>query len=336
VSPASVAATAAAPVAGAAAEPPVRRRYRPSGPLDLRATLAPHRHGAFDPCQRVDALGAHWRIWRTPQGPATLRLAADPGAAQIDVQAWGSGAAWALDAVPALLGADDDWSGFEPPAGVLRDTHRRTLGMRLSRSGLVFEALVPAILEQLVTSTEAQRSWRELVRRYGSAAPGAGAAPGSSAAALAAPSELRVAPGPAAIAAIPDWEWHAIGLDGRRRHAVIAAVRVASRIDDLASLSAADAVAKLMSLPGVGAWTAAEVVQRSHGAADVVSAGDYHLANAVGYVLTGRPRSTDDEMLVLLEPYRLHRQRVVRLVEACGVRAPRYGPRMAPRDFRRS
>ena len=88
------------------------------------------------------------------------------------------------------------------------------------------------------------------------------------------------------------------------------------------------------ALRGIGAWTAAEVVQRSHGAPDVVSVGDYHLPNAVGFVLTGRPRTDDAGMLALLEPYRPHRQRVVRLVEASGIAAPRYGPRMALRDNR--
>ena len=91
---------------------------------------------------------------------------------------------------------------------------------------------------------------------------------------------------------------------------------------------------RLMSVRGVGAWTAAEVVQRSHGAGDVVSVGDYHLPSVVGFVLTGRPRTDDAGMLALLEPYRPHRQRVVRLGEAAGVAAPRYGPRMALRNNR--
>jgi hypothetical protein len=35
-------------------------------------------------------------------------------------------------------------------------------------------------------------------------------------------------------------------------------------------------------------------------------------------------------MLELLEPYRGQRGRVQRLIEASGIVAPRYGPRMAP------
>lgn len=301
---------------------PLERRYRPIGPLDLDATLAPHRRGRYDPCHRVGSDGAHWRTWRTPIGAATIRLAADPRLSEISVQAWGTGAQWALDGVPSLLGADDDWTGLELPSGVVRDTRRRLPGMRLSSSGLVFEALVPAILEQLVTGIEARRTWTALVSRFGDRAPGP------------APDGMAVLPSPTAIRSITDWEWHPIGLDGARRRTLLTAASVASRLEEASTLPAEAAAQRLMSVRGIGAWTAAEVVQRSHGAGDVVSVGDYHLPSAVGFVFTGRPRTDDEGMLALLEPYRPHRQRVVRLVEASGVSAPRYGPRMALRDNR--
>jgi len=302
---------------------PRQRRYVPSAPLDLGATLAPHARGPYDQCHRVVG-GVHWRTWRTPTGPATLRLAADPTGGCVDAVAWGAGAEWALDAVPALLGDADDAGGFEPPPGRLRDVHRRLAGMRLSRSGRVFEALVPAVLEQLVTSIEAWRCWSRLLSAFGEPAPGAGA-----------PEGMLVLPSSSALLEIRDWEWHRLGLDGRRRHTLLAAARVAARLDEAAAFDVDDAVRRLTSLPGIGLWTAAEVVQRSHGAADVVSVGDYHLPNTVGFVFTGAPRTSDEQMLALLEPYRPHRQRVVRLVEACGLRAPRYGPRMPLRDNRR-
>jgi hypothetical protein len=40
-------------------------------------------------------------------------------------------------------------------------------------------------------------------------------------------------------------------------------------------------------------------------------------------------------MLELLEPWRGHRQRVIRLIGLSGVREPRRGPRMSPEDHRR-
>jgi 3-methyladenine DNA glycosylase/8-oxoguanine DNA glycosylase len=221
-----------------------------------------------------------------------------------------------------LLGADDDWTGLDLPPGRVRDTQRRLPGMRLSSSGRVFEALVPAILEQLVTGIEARRTWTGLVRRFGEPAPGP------------APSDMAVMPSAAAIRSITDWEWHRIGLDGARRRTLLSAASVAPRLEELGALAAEEAMQRLMTVRGIGVWTAAEVVQRSHGAGDVVSVGDYHLPNVVGFVFTGRPRSDDAEMLALLEPYRPHRQRVVRLVEATGIAAPRYGPRMTIRDNR--
>jgi hypothetical protein len=39
-------------------------------------------------------------------------------------------------------------------------------------------------------------------------------------------------------------------------------------------------------------------------------------------------------MLELLEPWRGHRARVVRLLELSGVSPPRYGPRFSPIDRR--
>jgi 3-methyladenine DNA glycosylase/8-oxoguanine DNA glycosylase len=302
---------------------PLQRRYRPGGALDLGATLQPHLRSRYDPCHRVGSDGAHWRTWRTPMGPATLRLTADPGAGEIDAQAWGAGADWALDGVPALLGAADDWTGLDLPTGIVRDTRRRLSGLLLSSSGRVFEALVPAILEQLVTGAEARLSWVRLLTRFGSDAPGP------------APEGMRVFPEPAVLTRVRDWEWHRIGLDGRRRQTMIGAAHVAHRLDEVAAFDVDAAVKRLLSVPGIGAWTAAEVVQRSHGAPDTVSVGDYHLPNTVGFVFTGRPRSDDAQMMALLEPYRPHRQRVVRLVEACGVAVPRHGPRMALRDYRR-
>jgi 3-methyladenine DNA glycosylase/8-oxoguanine DNA glycosylase len=92
----------------------------------------------------------------------------------------------------------------------------------------------------------------------------------------------------------------------------------------------------MCTVPGIGVWTAAEVVQRVFGCPDTVSYGDYHLKNQVGFALTGAARTDDDAMMALLEPWTGQRHRVVRLLLVSGVaRAPRYGPRNAPTDHRR-
>jgi len=145
------------------------RRLPVSGPYDLALTMSPLRRGRSDPTQRR-AEGGLWRVARTPDGVATACLSRVDG--DVVCTAWGAGASWMLEQAPALVGLCDDPSGFAPIEPLLHDLHRRNLGLRLPRTGLVLEQLVPAILEQKVTGLEAHRSWNELVRRFGEPAPG--------------------------------------------------------------------------------------------------------------------------------------------------------------------
>lgn len=94
-----------------------------------------------------------------------------------------------------------------------------------------------------------------------------------------------------------------------------------------------DAYARLQAFPGVGPWSAAEVANVALGDPDAVSVGDYHLKNQVSWALAGEPRGTDERMVELLEPWRGHRARVLRLILAGGIGAPRYGPRMPNRSI---
>ena len=306
------------------ADPPATRTWRPGRPVDLRATLGPMRRGAGDPTVREDGAGALWRASRTPEGPATTRLSAHPALGEVEAHAWGPGAAWALESVPGLLGAGDDPAGFEPAHPLLRDTWRRHPGWRVPRSQRVLEALVPAVLEQKVTGREAWRAFRTLVRTHGDRAPGpVGHLPGG----------LWVQPDARTWSRIPSWDWHRAGADLSRSRTAVTAAAAAGRLEALADRPAAEAGRALRTLGGVGAWTAAEVAQRALGDADAVSVGDFHLAKLVGWALVGA-RVDDDAMLELLEPYRGHRYRAVRMIELSGVGYPRRGPRYAGRDYR--
>lgn len=311
----------------------VRRVWSPGRPLDLGALLGPLRRGSGDPTFRYDGSarrgGGLWRATRTPLGTATLRLAVRPADGDVVGTAWGSGAGWVLDGLPALLGADDDATGFDV-AGlerrypVLRDTLRTHGGWRVPRTSRVLEALAPAVIEQKVTGREAWRSWRALVRSYGEPAPGPVAV---------LPPDLHVAPDGPTWARVPSWEWHRAGVDLSRSRALVTAAGRAGRLEALVGRPVAEASTAMRTLPGIGAWTAAEVAQRALGDPDAVSVGDYHLARRVGFALVGEPVD-DDAMLELLEPFRGHRYRVQRLVELSGLAPERHGPRFAGRDFR--
>jgi 3-methyladenine DNA glycosylase/8-oxoguanine DNA glycosylase len=143
-----------------------------------------------------------------------------------------------------------------------------------------------------------------------------------------------VAPDARAWLGVPSWEWHRAGVGPQRSDTVVRALRSAAALERLAARTAAEASAALQTIPGIGVWTAAEVTQRTHADPDSISVGDYHLAHFVGYALTGA-RTDDAGMLRLLEPWRGHRQRVVRLLGLSGVRAPRYGARITIQDHRR-
>jgi hypothetical protein len=302
----------------------LRREWLAPFPLDVRLTLSVYRHGGGDPAYRVDPAGAVWRTSLTPEGPGTLRITSGsqlPGGTLVAAQAWGPGANWLLDTLPAQLGAYDDVSGFTVCHPAVGELVLRHPGLRIGRTGRVFEALVPAVLEQKVVGREAHRAWRFLLRTFGEAAPGP------------APAGMRVFPPPQVWARIPSWDWHRAGVEGVRARKIVAAAGLAARLEQVLELPSAEADRRLQSLPGIGVWTSAEVRQRAAGDPDAVSVGDYHLAKAVGWTLAGRV--TDDAgMLELLAPYAGHRYRVTRLIELGGSHPPRRGPRMPVRDYR--
>jgi 3-methyladenine DNA glycosylase/8-oxoguanine DNA glycosylase len=145
---------------------------------------------------------------------------------------------------------------------------------------------------------------------------------------------MRVTPRPEAWLDVPSWDFHRAGVEPGHARTIRACARVAHRLEETTTMSAADASRRLQAVPGVGPWTAAEVAQRALGDADAVSVGDFHLSAAVGWALIGE-RVDDARMLELLEPWRGHRYRVIRLLELTGQsRAPRRGPRLAIQDHR--
>jgi 3-methyladenine DNA glycosylase/8-oxoguanine DNA glycosylase len=300
---------------------PLRTVYSPRHPLDLRQTLSPLTRGTMDPTHRWEG-AALWRTVNTTAGAATLHLAEHGG--EIHATAWGPGAELVIAGVPELCGEGDDWSELDlRPHPFLAEVLRVSPGLRLLRTNGVFEALIAAILEQKVTGIEARRAWRYLLAKYGEVPPGP------------APQGMRVFPASEVWRRIPSWEWHRAGVGPQRSQTAVRAASVAESLERTLILGRGGAVvaAKLRSLPGIGVWTAAETTQRSHGDPDSPSVGDYHLPALVGYALLGKPVD-DDGMLELLAPYAGHRQRVMRLILASGIRKPMRGPRMTIQDHR--
>ena len=298
------------------------------GPFDLAGTLRPLSRGPYDPTIRLSA-GIAWLAMRARGGAVTVhvRLATD----HVVADAWGPGADELGDWLPSLLGlapgsaATGDLRDATHP--VIADLARRHPGIRIPATRAVLEALVPAILEQKVTGSEARRAWSGLIRAHGEAAPH----PAPATAATMPGRPLRLTPPPGTLARLPYYAFHPFGVEQRRADLIRRIAARAAWFEGIVDLPLPEAHARLRSVPGIGPWTAAEVAVRALGDPDAVSIGDFHLPNLVAWALAGEPRGTDERMLELLAPFAGRRALAMRLLEVSGLRAPRYGPRLSPR-----
>lgn len=287
---------------------------RPRLPIALTLSLATLRHGPRDPTVRLRNEEC-WRATRTPVGPATVCYTERGD--EVVVRAWGPGAEHAIAAAPDVLGARDDLEGWNASAHPLvRDLDRRMTGLRMVATGAVFEAIVPTVLEQKVTSEEAHESWRRMVGRWGEEAPG--------------PNGVRLPPPADRLAGEPYWRYHAFEVEKKRADIVRKLASRVTRVEEAIEVGRA----RLEAFPGVGEWTSAKVAQVAWADADAVPVGDYHLAPTVVYAFTGKRGGDDDAMLELLEPFRPHRGRAARLIKAGHGPPPRRAPRARLRDLR--
>ena len=247
---------------------------------------------------------------------------------RVEVRAWGPGSEWLTMRASDWLGLDDPMDGFDPGLHpMIADLWRRHGRFRLSRGGVIWQELALVLLGQRVTTKSAVGSWARLCRRWGEPAPG--------------PFELLLPPTPEVVAGFDLGDFHSIEVERRRAEAMKLAARRSARLEEAATMSAPDALGRLTALPGLGVWTATSTITVSHGDPDTVVLRDHGLPTMVNYVFTGDERHLradeggDEVMLAHLEPWRGHRQRIVRLLFAAGVDVPRRGPKRANPDIRR-
>ena len=288
------------------------------GDLDLVRTCRPLSAGSGDPTWRFGPDRVARARW-TVDGPATVEVRRRPGG--LDARAWGPGAERALADVEPMVGADDHADGFRPGLHPLVGRLARVRsGARFGAGLSTWDAAIPTVLGQRVTTGEARRSWWQLVRRHGSVAPGP----------LGEQEGLRLTPTPRTVAHLGDADWHVLGVERRRADTVRRMTAVLESLDRAAASGSVEYQRVLTTLPGVGPWTATGLAASVLGDPDAVLLGDLHVPHTVCHALAGEARGSDERMLELLAPWAGHRGRVVRLVKGAGRGAPRRGPRYAP------
>lgn len=290
----------------------MKTRIRLTSPLDLASTLWPALPARSGPA-------GVWRATRTPDGPASQHLWIEGD--ELCAEAWGPGATWLSERVAGLVGPDEVRDLGPSAHPLVRDLLRRHRGLRIPRTEAVYEATVLTVLAQLVTSEEAQAARRHLLWELGEDAPG--------------PERLRLLPEPRRLLATPYWTLHRFGVERRRAETLYRVALHAHRLEETAAMDLESAYRRLLAISGLGPWSAAEIALAALGDRDAVAVGDYHLPHLVAWALAGEERGSDERMLELLEPYRGHRGRVLRLLIHGRVGYPARGPKQALRRLDR-
>lgn len=295
-----------------------RRSLKVDAGHDVLATLRRTRFLPSDPSARLVG-DTFWRATRTPLGPATLAVTAL--GERIEAQAWGEGAEWSLEHLPALVGALDPaprWPSLPEP---LRTLQKKVGGVRVPRTRALFESLVPTVLAQKVTGKEAKLGYLALTRALAEPAPG--------------PAELVLPPSPQRIARLGYEDFHPLGIERKRAVILLQLARRHRRLEEAAQMELGAARERLLAFRGIGPWTVEHVAFVALGDPDAVTPGDYNLPSYVAWNLARERRADDARMFELLEPYRGQRGRIVLWLQIGGRKPPRRGPRSPVRSFRR-
>ncbi len=205
--------------------------------------------------------------------------------------------------VPELLANID-------PANTLSTWLKKDQEIYFPATRDIWGELIPSVLGQRITSREAALQWRRLYEFTGKLDP-------------------------ERIANLSSADFHTLGIERARASVLHVCAKSFDRIQVLNNATVEDAYSQLSSIPGLGPWTLAETLRRSHGWRDAVSTGDFHLKKDVVFALTGARNGSDQQMLELLEPFRPYRAVVVAAVRAHAQGHQRHAPGLRTPDIRK-
>jgi 3-methyladenine DNA glycosylase/8-oxoguanine DNA glycosylase len=240
--------------------------------------------------------------------PAALEFVRD--ADGLHVTAYAPEAEALLEETLAGLMQDDRYQGFPREDEGMWRLHRSQPGLRLLRMPWLYEMTCSAILQQRIRTVDAMRDWRLITKRWGSDAP----------------MGLQAFPSPDRLARVARFELEALGIDAQRSRTLLRFAQEQRFVPLKTSMSFVELRRNLLRVPGIGPWTTESVLGYGAGDADAAIPGDLHLPHLTCYALAGEIPGTDERMMELLEPFRGHRFRIIRLIYASRLAVPRLTP----------
>ncbi len=273
--------------------------------VDYRLTFAPLAMLAGDPTIRLER-NAMTRSTITPEGPGAIQARWQPDSGEVILTAWGDGASWLLDNGSDLLGASDDATSFAPTDPIVRRLWARFRGDRVARTGTLWHDIAWIIVQQRVHRRDAAMQWRTLVQGMGTPIDGV--------------EGLLAPPDSARVARTHPTEFRRYGIDSQRAQALVNVAVVATRLQSFVDGPVEEARSPLISISGIGPWTVSCLSAFTWGDPDTVIVGDSGIPSLLSSTLVGERRANDERMLELLEPYRPHRYRILKLAFAARTR----------------
>ena len=274
-------------------------------PIHFARTFSLQRLGPYDPT--ADMQQHCFRKAFFFQGePAALEICR-AGETQLKVSAFGAHAEALAETTASGIRQEDHYKSFyTDDSGVLR-LHRQLPGLRLLRVPWLYDMTCSAILQQRIRTVDAMRDWRRIAQKFGAPAP----------------LGLRAFPSAEILAKVPRFELQAMGIDAQRSRTLLRFAQESRFLPLKPTMQFAELREHLQRIPGIGPWTTESVMGYGAGDTDAAIPGDLHLPHLVSYALAGEPKGSDERMMELLEPFRGHRFRIIRLLYASRLSVPR-------------
>ncbi len=114
-----------------------------------------------------------------------------------------------------------------------------------------------------------------------------------------------------------------MGIDAKRAKALLRFAKEMQFVSLRPGMGFAQLRQTLLRVHGIGPWTTETVMGYGAGDTDAAIPGDLHLPHLVCYALAGEAEGSDERMMELLEPFRGHRFRIIRLLYEARLNVPR-------------